>query len=287
MMAAVHRLEPPLFGVIDGAQFDDFTAESAPLGLFARSLFLGAGMEAERAGPWLVRLPRLDDVERLLTFAGERPAALVWGCTAGEQALWHHLRTLNQIKMDRVDRFGPPSDIVTFRHWDPRALAIVMPVLTEPQHARVLGPANGAVFFDPPREGGRGLCRLVSPEQADAIRPRGRLHIDAEQVDEMAEVMEARSQRKIGAYLADVAPGEVRAMDASALYRHVGAAQAEARALGLTSERAAGQWAYLALITGGSPARIGSVRDYVARGGATPEANLDRLLHEMGRDGRA
>lgn len=73
LVAAVGRLGPPLFCVVDGAWFDDVAGEIAAAGLLARSLFLGAGAEVERAGPCLVHLPGDGDAERLLAgWAGGR-----------------------------------------------------------------------------------------------------------------------------------------------------------------------------------------------------------------------
>ena len=285
LLREIERLAPGLFAVVDGAHWSNVRAELFQLRFFVRSLYSGAGTDTELAGPWMVGLPQIEDASRLAAWVGEKPAVVFWSAES-EGILWHHLRTLNQARVDRIDASNRCSDVVMFRHWDPRVLSVVLPLFEEAQHAQVLGPAKGAVFYDPPNQGGDGIRRLVRPEQAERTRPRGRLHVRAEQVEQMAESMARRSQRKISAYLVEVAPAQTRGADEQTMLEFVGTSRLEAREFGLHSERAVGQWAYLSLIMGSSPAGIGSVRKFITLGGGTPEANLDLLLREMGRNDR-
>lgn len=88
LMQGVDRLPQPCFAVIDGAQWSNLPGELAGAGLSGRSLFLGAGEATEAAGLWLVPLSgRPDAVGAVLDLVGDKPAAVFWGCHAGEAAL--------------------------------------------------------------------------------------------------------------------------------------------------------------------------------------------------------
>lgn len=311
LQRAVLRLPQPAFAVLDGAQWQNLPEVLEQLGLYARSLFLGANEDVAAAGPWLVALGQRERAaDDVLTLLGERPAAVFWGCQAGDAALWHHLRILSQVRLarlpgdatpaaDQVDGNGPDtpgaggpqpprsgSEVVLFRHWDPRTFGSVLPLLDEAQFARVIGVADEIVLLDPPALGGLGLRRVV--RDADLpMAPRGRLSLDAGQVAALDETMRERSHRRVALSLREAAPDEAATLDDAGLYRFVRASEAEGQALGLRSERAQGQWAYLALSTGGTIGREPAVRRYVARGGGLPDTNLDRLFEQMQRLARA
>lgn len=304
---AVSRLQHPAFAVLDGAHWDDMPTKLERAGLGGRSLYLGAGQAVEAAGPWLVSLDqRPDAVGALMELLGERPAAVFWGCEAGEAALWRHLRTLNQIEIARVPDAAEPglavpggadaaagnaglptstgegSEIVSFRHWDPRGLGSVLPLLDAAQFARMFGPANEVVFLDPPAHGGFGVRRAVRTPDLP-IAPHGRMRLSAEQVLALDEAVQVRSTRRIGRYLRETAPEEAAHLTDGQLHKIVEDSAAEGRLLGLRSERAQGQWAYLAITTGGVIGRDGKVVAHVARGQDSPDTNLDVLFARMVR----
>ena len=142
------------FAVVDGARFENLPALCKAHRLFARSLFLDhADIEVEKAGPWLIGLAQAPDAtERLLGLVGKEPAAVYWCCDMGEAILYRHLRTLNMARVPSWSadgEAGPPDpsaattyQTVMFRHYDPRVLGSIMPVLDAAQFARVLGPAS-------------------------------------------------------------------------------------------------------------------------------------------------
>ena len=65
----------------------------------------------------------------------------------------------------------------------------------------------------------------------------------------------------------------IRNLSGEQLTQHVLQSEAEGLAAGLQSERAQGQWAYLALTTGGAFGRNGKLLGYVMHGGGVPDTN--------------
>ena len=261
-------------------------SELARRGLEKRSLFLGAGKEAEAAGPWLVGLSqRGSATDEIFDLVGDKPAAVFWACLPGEQAVWRHLRTLNQARVAQPDSgaaadAGPGSEVVLFRHWDPRVLSDVLPVLDEDQYARVLGPSDEAVFLDPERSGGVGVRRLK--RFADLpLMPRGMLTLDADQVAALDECVRERSQRKTAAYLRDVAPELAGPLSPADLYARVVAYEASGRTLGLSSELAQMKWAYLMLVTQGRAAEMPEVTGHIRSGNGPADSQVDDVMRQL------
>lgn len=304
LITAVARLAQPGFAVIDGGHWTDVRAELQELGLTARSLFLGAGQDVEAAGPWLLALGQRPGVtDAVVSFVEDKPAAVFWGCHSGEQVLWHHLRTLNQARLPRAweptedrdesvkaagadgaDVEDTRSEVVLFRHWDPRVLSIVLPVLDEAQYARVLGPAEGAVFIDPKELGGVGLRRMARlPDLPEA--PQGMLTLGADQVAALDEGMQQRSRRRIAVYLADAAPDQVKHRDPAQVYMSVVAYEAEANGLGVQSELGRGLWAYLQVTSNVDLSRDAFVRRFLGdrSKGPTVDDRLKALYQFRGR----
>ena len=73
-------------------------------------------------------------------------------------SLYGHLRRLNLARIPAwaaAGKAGPEPGVdadrgyeaVLFRHWDPRVLGALLPVLDEGQFARVVGPAAELCFF--------------------------------------------------------------------------------------------------------------------------------------------
>ena len=206
----------PVFAALDGAQFDDPAALMKSANINCRSLFLGvADAEREAAGPWLTGIDAMAAMDRFLAILGDLPAAVFWSCPAGEAALYRHLRLLNEaivplLRDDALPRAEgearPAYDFkdtrVLFRHWDPRVLAQVLPVLDEPQFARVLGPAMLAVM--PREDGGRPY---EAPLLDGAVITRGGpLHLTLEQMDALQERLVHASRLRIASFLKDNVP---------------------------------------------------------------------------------
>lgn len=302
LSASVTRLNRPAFAVVDGGHWSNSQAELTKQGLSARSLFLGAGRDAESAGPWLVALDqRADASSVLLAVVDDKPAAVFWGCQLGEEALWRHLRTINQVRLaardddeDEVESGidelkvaeanSARSEVVLFRHWDPRALSMVLPILDETQYARVLGPADEAVFHDPKALGGAGLRRMARLPSLPAA-PHGMLSLDADQVAALDEGMQQRSRERIVRYLQDYAPDQTSHLDQARLHAAVAGFQVESRSLGVHGEQATGLWAYMRLTSRIDLSREPLVRRYLGDPafGSTPEVRMEALFDQRTR----
>lgn len=288
--AAAH-MPGPVFAAIDGAQFENLPALLKGAGLFFRSLFLGhADEEAEKVGPWFVDLSQPSAIESFLAVLGEKSAAVLWSCPSGETALYRHLRGLNMaivpmLRDDAPERdegaVRPSEDYreehVLFRHFDPRVLTQVLPVLDEGQFARVLGPA---ALIALPREGS-GKPHVAPALETEVIVPQGALRLRPEQIEEISDVRAQKSRRKIMAYLRDVAPDETSSLDDRRLYALVMKSERSGKEMGLTTERALGKWAYLSLGSNGQIRHADGVREFITQSNASPDRQMDIFMDSL------
>jgi len=212
------RMPRPIFAAMDGALFDDLPGDLTRKGVFCRSLFLGADRETELNGPWLVSITN-DEVEAYLAkLASEQPCAVFWSCPEGERALWHHLRTINEILIPKsassnpggADPYNNTSDSirVTFRHWDPNVLANTIPALTPIQLSRLFGPAKEIVLNSHDHGGRKSATRTDDlPEPS-----RGLLKLDELTIQLMERERQEVPARRRMLYLRYVAPDHTRDM---------------------------------------------------------------------------
>ena len=103
---------------------------------------------------------------------------MFWSCPAGEEALYQHLRRLNEVLFPRrhhdetgfsdagepdvIEPAGLTHERLLFRHWDPRVLASVAPLLDADQSARLLGPGQGCALD---AGYGRGVSTIMRPSR--------------------------------------------------------------------------------------------------------------------------
>lgn len=269
--------------VVDGGLLDDVVGRLNRLGLLGRSLFLSAGLEIEAAGPYLVALDQQPNAaELLLAEIAEQPAAVFWLCAAGDATLWHHLRTLNQVRLPLP---GPAqaqpasTETVLFRHWDPRVLGVVASYLDEAQYARLLGPAEELIFLDPASAGGSGVARLARfPGLVEP--PRGTLTFRADQVAAMDERMRERSHTRIASFLREHAAEQVGHLNDAGLRATVAAHAAEAQAMGVQGEQATGLWSCMRFTSRDDIGRQPLVWRFLGdpAQGATPEQRMVALF---------
>ena len=169
---------------------------------------------------------------------------------------------------------------MTARHWDPRVLADVLPVLNESQFARVLGPADEVVLLDPADKGGLGVRRARALPDAP-VPSRGMLVLDSDQMSAVGEAVAERSRRRIALYLRSVAPDETGQLGLPGTAQLVRDAEADGRALGLRSEQGLGRWAYLSLVDDGRVVRVPEVRAFVALPGADPDLQVRGVMQGL------
>ncbi len=266
--------------VVDGACFDDVSATLDRAGILARALFLDAGGRTRvQAGPFLARLDPAS-LPRFLAIPGIATACVFWLGPVQEGTLFQHLRGLNLIELPRTgdpaNPVGPATETVLFRHWDPSVMAMTYQVLEPRQRARLLGPAAGLLLSD---DGGKvrvGARQVEWPQPA-----RGRLRLAPNQLAAMDEAVARRSRRAIADYLRATAPRQTRTMDDADLIRFVMQTEADGRELGLTRERALGQFCYISLVGEGQIERLPQTRRFLLHGPGRADERMDQLMMAM------
>lgn len=277
--------EAPFYAVLDGAQFDDLPTALREGKFVARALYIDRGEnnpEQIITAPFMVLLDETArDPERrrpeevvpaLLDLVGGRPAAVFWQCASGEDVLFRHLRSINMVRIPRAEPVQGediPDDTheaVLFRHADATALGRVVPALTGRNAARLLGPA--------------GL--LATAETTELLRrdpevlaPRGMLTLSPEEYGRMNGRKLAESRAKVAEYLRAQCY-DCTDMPQEELDQIVLDAERSGAELGLRSEAAHAQWAFLTVVTGGEIANGEPVRHAL-----TTSHNPDFALREM------
>lgn len=107
---------------------------------------------------------------------------------------------------------------------------------------------------------------------------RGTLHWDRTIRDAIRDRRIAVFERRVEAYLKDVAPERVEALEPSAFTALLPRAMKTATALGIITEAGYCRWAYLMLITGGQVATSQEVLDYIGEEGSTPDEQVALAL---------
>ncbi len=269
LRAALETMPTPIFAVLDGGHFDDLGEELSNADIKSRSLFLKDGnADIRRDGPWLISLQETRAREHIEELACHRPCAVYWSCHAGEQALWRHLRSINQVLVpdDRMPQNNGKSgrpviyERVLFRHWDPNVLGGFLPLLSMEQFTRLIGPADGILVNI--SESGR-FKRALRPAYLPQ-KPRGLLRIEPEQVEIVSHVKVQVMVGRVSEYLRAVAGEQTRDMTNDELTAFSHGSIREAMDLGVTSEGSHCRWAYMKLLSGGrissSPSVIGAMR---------------------------
>ncbi|MEP7455228.1 DUF4123 domain-containing protein [Phyllobacterium sp. SB3] len=286
--AVLDRLPRPLFAVLDGGHFDDLEDELADVGISSRSLFLKGGNEdIRREGPWLVALNNRRAYDQIEELALAKPCAVFWSCPEGEQALWQHLRSINEVLIpdNRIrnndGHSGKPIkyERVLFRHWDSNVLAPIVRLFDVRQFAYLFGPAE-TIFMNAVDNG--GLTRVPRPEGLPTA-PRGTLTIYADQLETIEARHEASYCQRMSKHLRDMAPHETATMSEQELNDRVLRYEQSGNKLGLTQERSLSIWGYMMLASGDQFEHQPKIRAFLHSGPGTPDENVETLLHQMNR----
>ena len=190
------------FALIDGAQFDDLPGALAAAGLRARGLYLeGPDRSAVAAGPFLAPADTPHTRSAISALVAGRPAAVLWSWQQGETALYRHLRGVTMISIPNDQPVsGETHEPVLFRIADPRAIALVLPVLSAPQLARMLGSATQIGLIDE-----AGLPRLIArPEGVEPLS--GPIKLDRDQFAMVRQGFDARFRAQLIAELSPQLP---------------------------------------------------------------------------------
>ena len=282
LMPILSRILPSLYAVIDGAHFGALPADLSRLGLTHRPLYFRRGSkEGVAEGPFMVSLPDMPSALSVIELVQDAAAAVFWSWPSGADELYDHLRHIAMIEIpsEPIDAPDPEYSAVLLRHGDPNALVAVLRVLDVVQYGQILGDAAGLVFIA--REYG-GLRTVPRPPDCPHKRRRGLVRLSPDQYKEMKGYQLERSRQRIMAYLRDVGGEDAAQLDDAALYAQLRAAEASGADLGLRSEAAHGQWAFLMLKTDGEMARGEPVRRALLQSDS-PDGALEHMMREMVR----
>ena len=129
-----------------------------------------------------------------------------------------------------------PTESVTFRHADANVMAQLLPALDPPRYARLFGPATH-ILFAPHHEWGADCVVARNVTAAMNVTPaRGTLHWDPKIRNAIRDRRIAVFKTRVAAYLKDVAPERVEAIEPSAFTALLSRAMKTATDLGITSE---------------------------------------------------
>ncbi|WP_345774875.1 DUF4123 domain-containing protein [Rhizobium sp. K102] len=99
---AVDEMNGPVVVVLDGGAFDDLPDALASEAISCRSLFLeGVPLDFRRAGPWMAEALSASMRSHVEWLDTHHNCAVYWSCPAGPDALYRHLRTLNEVMIPR------------------------------------------------------------------------------------------------------------------------------------------------------------------------------------------
>ena len=163
---------------------------------------------------------------------------------------------------------------VLFRHFDPSVLGTLLPCLDTTQFARFLGPAEEVAFV---AEDFGGLKRVLADKDAPAAPP-GLLRITSAQIDAMTARRVNASHRRIAAYLRDVAPDYTTNISDDDLLYQVQYSGSVGRDLGIKTERAHAQWAFLMVTSKGHVANDLTVTRFICTPGHGPDHQIDAAM---------
>lgn len=267
--AALETMPTPLFAVLDGGHFEDLEDDLAQAGIQSRSLFLkGGDGDMRRDGPWLVPLQNRHAREQVEDLVFAKPCAVFWSCPGGEQALWRHLRSINQVLVpdDRIvqndGQMGRPIvyERVLFRHWDPNVLGGFLPLFSREQFARILGPATAILANT--TESGR-FKRALRPDNLPPAS-KGTLRMEPAQIEIVKQAKVRIMVERVSDYLRLVAGDRAAGMSDGELAVFAHGSIRESMDLGVVSEGSHCRWAYMKLVSDGrissSPYVIGAMR---------------------------
>jgi hypothetical protein len=284
--AAVDQMPRPLFAVLDGGQFDDLEDELADAGIPARSLFLEGGNEdIRRDGPWLVTLRDKATRNHIEELALERPCAVFWSCPKGEQTLWRHLRTINEILVpdDRIQendgKSGNPVkyERVLFRHWDPNVLGSILPLLDTDQSARLLGGAN-TILINATQYGGLKRIAHQEPSLVPSAEP---LIIRPDQIVALKDARIRSSAIRAARFLKRTSSPAIVRLPERELAAIAEKRMRMASSLGIAEERAQIRFCWLMANSDDRFIDQPGVRDLISRGKGTPSSRLNLLADAM------
>ena len=251
-------------------------------------------------------------LRKLVQLSDGKPALVLWSGDEqlSAEQLYRHLRGLNRILVPKVWRDGSASgdgprvgneielaaagdgasaqseasasdEMVIFRHSDANVMMQTIPALNEIQVARLFGPAS-SIIFAPDEVWGGGVKR--ARRGSDIEPPRGFLTLDRHAMAAMSASRLEVSRRRVMAYLREADPENNNLLDAE-LHKKVLFYEEHGKELGLCSERAHGQWAFLMSSSNGA---IGDEQEVISALKLSGDADktLDQIMVAMVKIGQ-
>ena len=180
------------------------------------------------------------------------PAVVFWSCPEGDVALYGHLRRLNRVRLPvwaAAGKAGPDPGVaadlgyetVLFRHWDPRVLETLLPVLDEAQFSRIMGPAAEICFVAPDHG---GLKRVIADASWPPASP-GMMVLRPERVGDVTDRLASARRHRLRLYLRDVTGPALDGLPDRAVDEHVRYSERTAKELGIVTEAGQCRWTYL------------------------------------------
>lgn len=279
---AVETMTGPVSVVLDGGAFDNLPRMLQDENIVARSLFLeGASADFRLAGPWLVDLAAIPVRSYIGWLDSKHACAVYWSCSSGIEVLYRHLRTLNEVLIPLEQTGGdlPTTNLsqyerVLFRHWDPNVLGALLPILTRPQLARFLGPAD-CVVLNAPDYG--GVKRVKAPADLPAA-PSGPLRIEQDQMEKLKAAMLHSSRLRIARFLKANPPPHFAGLNDDFFWGATLASEVSADDLGIKTERGRARWASVMVLSDGRAAELPEVRSFIQQKETTPDNQVKALI---------
>lgn len=227
---------------------------------------------------------RLDVTLRLV---GDCPGVVFWVGTSAltEDLLHDHLRRLNKMLVpamgSEIALPGPDEtyELVIFRHADANALAQVIPALDPPQLSRFFGLCLQIIHASDWEWA--AASRIIDRPQDLPPAPRGPLRLTPATIRKMEALRMAGPRCKVMTYLRKVDPEDTRDLSDDALHQRVLDHEASGNAIGLQSERAHMNWAYLMSITDGEAGKGPLARRTFRDSDKHPDEAIDYLLNAL------
>jgi hypothetical protein len=287
-----------VFAVLDGASFEDLTADLVFVGLNYKPLYLDENQPgAPAAGPYLVSVYDTCSMNAVFEIMEDKAAAVwwIWPSTPENplEDIYRHLRGLNMVEIptDRYDAEPPdpelpepqepppPYEPVLFRHGDPNAMALMLPQLDSDQISRALG-SGFTILCDAPDFGSLKVFRRppdLPPKPAGLLRLRG---------SQYAAIGRGRIslvEKGVAAYLREVAPDQIGGWSDEQLGTNVRTWVSESGRYGVRLEANHCRWAYLQVITGGKLNTLAEVRQAMSdrQADVDPDARVEALMEAM------
>ncbi|MFD1747382.1 hypothetical protein ACFSE1_18070 [Rhizobium helianthi] len=242
-------------------------------------------------------------LKHLLAFCDDASAIVFWigDASLTEEVLYRHLRSINKIiipsasetanfsrkipetnediageEREPTEAVGKTEELVVFRHADPDVMMQILPVLDLDQAVRLFGPAD-QIVFGPAAIWGGGVKRARRP--SDAVSKARWLHLTGRNLSDIRDTRVLAARYRRIAVFRRSAPHLLEGMNDRQALAFMERHEAQAREIGLKTERGFFQWTYLMSASNDEFIRSPEIGAYIKTG--NPDARLDDIMLHM------